>query len=143
MSFMDSARERLQSEDATERASMLRALSAGREVADDVLGLVEKLLDDRSVARMYIPFKYGELRYIAAETYSKMLFYRGRLEPFVLPNTIIPIKAEKMVQIRMNEGLLDDPPYKSPLEWFAELRDRGLLEIVDGVFDRQYFDMDD
>lgn len=143
MSFMEGALTRLRSGDATERASMLRALSSGTNVSDDVLAQLEKLLDDYSIARMYIPFKYGEVRYIAAETYAKMLFHRGRKEPLVLPKTIIPIKAEKMVKIRMNANLPDDPPYKGPLEWFTDLRSRGLLEIVDEVFDRQYFDMDE
>jgi hypothetical protein len=143
MSFMDKAREELHSDDPTRRATILWSLAAGSEVPDDVLELVAKLLDDHSVARMYVPFRYGEVRYIAAETYAKMLFHRGRLEPFVLRNAIIPLKLERLGRIREDAGLSDGAPGKRPLDTFTELRDLGLLEVVDEVFDRSYFDMNE
>lgn len=141
MSFMDKARHKLQSEDPTERATTLWALAAGSDVPDDVLELIANLLDDRAPARMYVPFRYGEVRYIAAETYAKMLFHRGRKEPFILQDVVAPMKLERLYKIR--EQVADDPSCKGPLEWFAKLRDEGMLEIVDEVFDRQYFDMDE
>jgi hypothetical protein len=143
MNFMDKAREELQSDDPTARATILWSLSAGSEVPDDILAMISKLMEDHSAARMYIPFRYGEVRYIAAETYAKMLFHRGRVEPLVLPKAIVPRKLERLSRIREHAGLSPSTAPKGPLALFAELRDLGLLEIVDEVFDRSYFDMND
>lgn len=143
MSFMDEAREVLKGDDAVEKANTLWAMSAASDVPDDVLELIRRHLDDHSVVRMYISFRYGEIRYLAAEMYAKLLFQRGRVEPLVLPKAIVPIKSEKLIKIRMAAGLPDGPPNKNSLDWFVELRDRGLLEVVDEIFDRSYFDTDE
>jgi hypothetical protein len=141
MTFMDDVRHTLQHGDATEKSNKLWAMRGRTELPEDVLAIVEKLTDDRSVARMYIPFRYGELRHLAAEIYAKMLFHLGRREPFLLKDSILPLKGDQLEAIRRRVGL--SKSYQGPIASFTELREQGLLEVVDEVFERRYFDLED
>jgi hypothetical protein len=106
---------------------------------DDLMAAVEELTQDRSVVRMYIPFRYGELRHIAMEVYARMQFLLGRTEPVILKGSIAPLKGEQLEAIRRRAGL--PTSYLGPIASFTELREQGLLQLIDEVFDRRDFDL--
>lgn len=137
---LDETRRVLQEGSPTDKATRLWSLAVAVDVPDDVMLLIANLMEDRSPARMYIPFRYGEVRYIAAETYAKLQFEKGRTEPVLLMQTIAPIGGDRLEAIRKGAGL---PQARiDALAWFAELRERGLLEVIDEVFDLEYFNVD-
>lgn len=140
MTNLDDARRVLREGSPTEKATELRALAWAIDVPDDVMHLIAGLMDDPSPARMYAPFRYGEVRYIAAETYAKLQFDRGRIEPVILKSTTIPRRRENLDKIGNSAGV--SSANMDSLAWFAALRERGLLETIDEVFDREYFQDD-
>jgi hypothetical protein len=141
MKLHDEVRQMLQHGNATDKATELWSLAKALDVPDDIMELVKILMEDRSVARMYVPFRYGEVRYIAAETYARLQFRRGQKDPVILRDTIVPLRSDRLAQIREKSGLSTSPTRS--LAWFAELRELGLLAVTDEVFDLDYFDMNE
>lgn len=141
MTFLDKARHALLHGDAEEKANKLWVMRGSSLLPDDVMESVEGLTKDRSVVRMYIPFRYGELRHIAMEVYARMQFLLGRREALILRDAIVPLKLEQLEAIRRRAGL--PPSNKGPIASFTELRELGLLQVVDEIFDRRDFDLDD
>jgi hypothetical protein len=141
MMHHDEVRQVLQHGNATDKATELWSLAKALDVPDDIMEMVKSLMEDRSVARMYVPFRYGEVRYIAAETYARLQLRRGQKEAVVLRDAIVPLRSDRLAKIREQSGLSTSPTRSTA--WFAELRERGLLQVIDEVFDRAYFDLEE
>lgn len=140
MTYQDTARNILQRGTATEKATTLVSISRWDEVPDDLVEMISSLLDDRSVAQMFVPFRYGELRYLATQTYALIRLRRGFKESVAVRDTIAPMKAGTIGRLCEEAGI----PFESddPIDWFMELRARGLLPLTDEVFDERSFDLD-
>lgn len=141
MSHLDGIRHTLQHESALKKAVTLVTISQLREVPDDIVALAGSLREDRTVTRMFIPFCYGELGYLAAQVYAYLQFRRGVMEPVTLRETVVPIKGERAMLICEQNGI--DFDLDEPSGWFAALRSRGLLITEDVTFDERSFDLDE
>lgn len=141
MTYMDKARDVLRHGTATQKATTLRSLSIAEEVPSDLVALIEPLLEDNAVAQMYVPFRYGELRYIAAQTYAWVRLRQGHKVSIVVPKTILPVKGENLS--KLYEELKIPFDTHDPIDWFVELRQRGVLKLIDAVFDERSFDLDE
>jgi hypothetical protein len=75
---------RLTSTVPEERVEVLRFLLASPELASSLIYAVEPLLDDRTIATLYIPFRLGEIRNLAAEVVATARAYLNQTEPVVL-----------------------------------------------------------
>lgn len=140
MSFVERARHAMTNGNAEEKANKLWVMRGSSDLPDDLLEAVKALTRDRSVVRMYIPFRYGELRYLAMEVYARMNFLRGRTEGLVLEDAISPLKLEQLERIRAQAGLPSSN--QGPIASFIELRTLGLLAVEDKTFERRDFDLD-
>lgn len=141
MSHLDRIRHKLQHESALNKAVTLVTLSQLSEVPDDIVALAGSLRDDRTVTRMYIPFCYGELRYLAAKVYALLQYRRGIREPVTIRETVVPIKGERAMLICEQNNIEFD--LDEPAGWFSALRARGLLCTEDVTFDERSFDLDE
>ena len=140
MSYMDKARQVLQHGTSAEKATVLKVLCSPVEVADDVVELVARHMDDHSVARMSAPFRYGEIRYLATEAYSLIQFRRGQRSPVVMKDATIPMSLDKLVALCDSSAISRSS--SDPVDWYVALKERGLLPISDEVFDPFVYDLE-
>ena len=125
-----------------ERSVALYAIAATEAPGSDLLSAVESLLDERAIVQMYVPYRYGQLRYIAADALAQLRARVGDMRPIHLAELPVPLNVDRMGQIRSAAGLV---MYTGePAEEYADLVARGLVRVVDRVFDpAEYLDDDD
>lgn len=116
-----------------EKSMTLYTVAGTRTPEPALLSAIECLLDDRSVVQMYVPFRYGELRYIAGDTLALLRARVGDMRPVVLANVPTTLNVDKMFQLRHSAGL--DDFVGEPTEEYADLLKRRLVRIKDDLFD--------
>lgn len=87
-----------------------------------IRGAVERRLDDRSIARLLIPARYGELRLLAAAALAAERHAAGERAPVELRAPPL-LSGEALTALARQAGL----PEARAIEQYARLRDRGLL----------------
>jgi hypothetical protein len=98
-----------------------------------VRSAIEPLLDDVSPCVLQIPYRFGELRYLAAAALVAERCAAGDGEPLLLRCTA-PLTADELAQrwsaaeLPENSGCRD--PTELQLEWFAVLRNHQLLAKI-------------
>jgi hypothetical protein len=141
MTYDVKARHILQHGHPTEKAVVLVNVSYWKEVPDDIVELIDKLRQDRSVARMYAPFRYGELGFLATKVYALIRYRRGFKEPVTIEKTVSPLRGEDLSRLCEKHGVEFDSD--DPVDWFIALKKRGLLNVEDEFFDERSFDLDE
>lgn len=81
---MSHALDQLRSADPRARASMCRALVERPSTDPAVLSACEALLEDRTITLLAIPYRFGEVRAVAAEAVWALRVALGIREPVVL-----------------------------------------------------------
>jgi hypothetical protein len=126
----------LSGDDAHQQALALREL-AQRPTGDiAVREAVERLLGDDTPCVLQIPYRFGELRLLAAAALAAERSASGVRTAVVL-RTIRPLDADQLEQARQASGV--GMPEGSnalviQLQLFATLRNRGLLQQIDVEF---------
>jgi hypothetical protein len=92
--------ERLRSPDVNTRVTMLHALGRLPDVGRDVISELERLLEDCTCARLYTPYRYGELRVLAAEALAVARAKLGDLRPVVLVDVPWVLTTDQMEPFR-------------------------------------------
>jgi hypothetical protein len=141
VTYKEKASHTLRHGTATEKATALLSISQWKEVPEDILEQIDGLRDDRSVARMYAPFRYGEIAYLATRIHALLRCRRGLRETVIARGTVIPLKGERLSKLCEENQILMESD--DPADWFMALRERGLLEVVDEPFDERSFDLDE
>jgi hypothetical protein len=141
MSYQEKARHVLRHGTATEKATALMSVSQWNDVPDEIVKQIDFLREDRSVARIYAPFRYGELGYLASRVYALIQCRRGLKEAVTAHGTVIPLKGEQLSRLCEEHHLAIESD--DPVDWFTALRDRGLLALVDETFDERSFHLSD
>jgi hypothetical protein len=139
MTHVDKARRILQHGDAAEKAAALVRIAYWEVVPEDVILLIDSLRNDRAVTRMYIPFRYGELGYLATRIHALLQYRRGVGEPETIRETVLPLKGEDLSRLCEANGIELDSD--DPVDWFVALKKRGLLKVEDETFDERSFDL--
>jgi hypothetical protein len=139
MSYMDRARHVLQHGTAAQKATVMRSLASPGDVDDDVVDLLASHMDDRTVTRMYAPFRYGELRYIATESHAVIQYRRGRRDGVVMKRATRPMSLDKLAVLCDASGI--SRATSDPVDWYMALRDRNLLPEEDEIFDPSLYDV--
>jgi hypothetical protein len=139
MTFFDKARQVLRGDAPREKARVIWAMRGSVDLPDDVLASIESLLEDRTLVQMDIPYRFGELRYLAADTLASIRARTGRLEPIVLADSFVPKSADKLGQMARAAGMTPLPA--GSIEVCRALLDRGEIRRGEIVFDpREYLE---
>lgn len=81
--------ERLGSENPRHRAMMLAGLSESPALDARVLAACERLLDDREIALLSLPYSFGEVRALATEPVALIRVGLGITEPVVAEDVMV------------------------------------------------------
>jgi hypothetical protein len=91
--------ERLRSNDATTRARMLASIALHPRADRELLTLCERLLDDNEVCLLSIPYRFGEVRWVAADAVAALRSALGIQEPVRLADTFTPCTTDEVAKL--------------------------------------------
>ncbi len=97
--------ERLGSNDARDRARMLQAIAQHPLADRELLAACEKLLEDRDVCLLTIPYSFGEVRWVAADAVAALRAALGIAEPVELRDTFSPCSTDDIAQLAKEASL--------------------------------------
>lgn len=83
----------LQSVDPESRTYILRAIAANPLADEQILAACERLLDDRTIALLSIPYSFGEIRWLAAIAVATLRGVLGRTENVVIDDAFEPVTS--------------------------------------------------
>jgi hypothetical protein len=130
----------LSSGEVQERAAALRA-QAGRPLADPrLLARAEELLSDTTPCLLEIPYVFGEVRWRATQAVAALRAALGKVEPVELRDVPVSISVRKLAQLADAHGLISTGRgNEAMLDYFAQLRERGLLPRGDVYEDPAFY----
>lgn len=133
MTFMERAGATLRNGTPQEKAKAIWAMKGSPNATDDIVAALEGLLDDRTIVQMYIPYRYGELRFLVADVLASLRGRQENWDPVVLKDTFHPKTADKLGQLFQRAGIPEGA--LGSAEMCAELLARGIISREDVVFD--------
>ncbi len=89
----------LGSVDARERVRMLYSIAARPDPEPSILLACEKLLGDREICLLSIPYRFGEVRFVAAEAVSALRESLGIHVPVKLEGTFTPCTSDDVARL--------------------------------------------
>jgi hypothetical protein len=117
-----------------DRAIALRNLSRSPTRDSRVQPVLEKLLNDVTPCLLQIPYRFGELRLLAAQALMAERRATGDNRPVRL-RAIAPLTADELEQTREAAGTRapsrSNDPIENQLDLYSVLRERGVLKEVD------------
>lgn len=114
--------DRLINGDARARAVSLNSL-AGRPRADErLLAACERLLEDRTITLLSIPYEFGEVRWVASDAVASMRALMGRTEVVVIEDVFAPVSSGNVDKLAIEAGV--PPSTKGGIEGDIETLER-------------------
>jgi len=89
----------LASPDARERVRMLHSIAAEPDADRSVLRACEKLLTDREICLVSIPYRFGEVRFVAADAVSALRESLGIQVPVKVEDTFTPCSTDEVARL--------------------------------------------
>jgi len=123
--------EDVNSERASNRASMLRALLNFRLADERVLPYLEQLIHDKSPCILGFPYMFGEVRWLAARALAKERAALGINKPVRLRNVVKPIDTAGIMKAEDAANLDGEGDVEGLLKSLGILRDMGYLPTYD------------
>lgn len=99
--------QELRSPDPRARANMLRNLLREPTLDRRVLEACEQLLDDKTITLLSIPFRFGEIRYVAAQAVLLLRHRMGNAEPVVVTGAVPPLSGNDIGRLATEAGIED------------------------------------
>lgn len=132
--------KQLSSANAFDRATSLHSQSR-RPLADPrLLARAEELLSDTSPCLLEIPYLFGEVRWRATQAVAALRAALGKLERVELRNVPVSLSANELSQLALRHGVTSNQWGKEAmLDYFAQLRERGLLPRSDVLEDPAFY----
>lgn len=119
--------EDLTSSDASLRCAMLRVLWDDPAADARILPYLERLLYDKTPCLLAIPYRFGEIRWLAAHALAAERAALGIMKPVRLRNVVPPLDTGGVVNHEDKAGIDGRGGVEGVLENFAILNDRGYL----------------
>ncbi len=123
--------EDLQSDVIPRRVAALRDLIREPLADARVLPFLEKLLNDTTPCVISIPYRFGEIRYLAAHALAVERTALGIAEPVRMNKIVYPLNTEELVSARKGASIKGRGGVDGMLETFKLLRDMGQLPLGD------------
>lgn len=99
-------------------------------MADDrLLAAAEKLLDDREVCLVQIPYRFCEVRFFAADAVGAIRQAMGNPEPVVLTDTFYPLSGDDVSRYAEAAGVARQLGMDGVLATLRELLVRGGVKL--------------
>lgn len=121
--------EDLSSTDVSIRVDTLKSLS--KEPAEDerVLPYLDNLLDDETLCVVMLPYRFGEVRWLAAKVLLAERAALGYNEPVYLNNVVRPIDVEEFASLASSAGVTSRGGVDGVLETLNILREMQRLPL--------------
>jgi HEAT repeat protein len=97
--------KRLASEDPRVRANTLNGIAANPTADRRLLAIAERLLDDRTICILSLPYKFGEVRWIAADAVAAVRAALSIDTPVVVDDVFAPVSTEEASKLAADAGL--------------------------------------
>lgn len=97
--------KRLASEDPRVRANTLNGIAANPMADRRVLAIAERLLEDRAICILSLPYKFGEVRGIAADAVAALRAALSIEAPVVVDDVFAPVSTEEASKLASDAGL--------------------------------------
>jgi hypothetical protein len=123
--------EGLHSKDLSRRVATLKTLQKYPSQDERVLQHLEALLDDKTPCVVMVPYRFGEIRWLAAQALAAERASLGNKEPVRLENVLRPLDTEEFVALREKAGVKSRGGVDGVLEALATLREMGQLPLYD------------
>jgi superfamily II DNA/RNA helicase len=125
--------EDLSSPDVSIRVATLKTLCQDPTQDERVLPHLEALLNDTTPCVVMLPYRFGEIRWLAAKALAAEYDAIGFNESVHLHNAVRPLDTEEIVSIASAAGIKTRAGVDGVLETLATLRRMGRLPLCDLV----------
>lgn len=123
--------EDLTSSDASFRCVMLRVLWERPAADERLLPYLEYLLHDESPCLLAIPYRFGVVRWLAAQVLAAERAALGILEPVRLQNVVPPLSTGDVLGAEYEAGIKGRGGVEGVLESIGILNEMGYLPRYD------------
>ncbi|GEM31420.1 hypothetical protein NN3_24270 [Nocardia neocaledoniensis NBRC 108232] len=113
----------------------LRTLKKSTNPDARLIPYVKALLDNRTPCKTQIPYRYGEIRWLAAGTLRRIYDAVGIRETIVLRNVPVTQSGDQLDELSWESGNNEVWLHLSFEERFKRLRDMGKLPVRDVVLE--------
>jgi hypothetical protein len=124
--YRDECIEKLSATDPHERVLVLRFLLASPEMASSMLPDIEKLLEDRTVATLWLPMRFGEIRNLAAEVVATGRAHLKQSDIVVLEQAFRTFSYSTLSELA--DSVSTDRTTRNGQSLYQHLRDAGHLK---------------
>jgi hypothetical protein len=123
--------EDLHGKDLCRRVATLKILQKYPSEDERVLQHLEALLDDKTLCVLMLPYRFGEIRWLAAQALAAERASLENEEPVRLQNVVRPLDTEEFVALREKAGVKSRGGVDGVLEALVTLREMGQLPLYD------------
>lgn len=113
------------------RAISLRALKMSPLADERILPYLEELLTDTTPCVIALPYRFGEVRWLAAYALAEEREALGIKEPVRLPGVVRPLDTNELATLAQEANVHGRSGIEGILEEFAQLRELGKLPRYD------------
>ena len=128
---LDEMIEDLRSHKTSIRVATLECLRQDPSKDRRVLPHLEDLLEDRTPSIVMLPYRFGEIRWLAAHALAAERAALGIKEPVRLQDVVRPLSTEEFVAIRNKVGIEVKGGIEGVLKSMRTLREIGKLPLYD------------
>ncbi len=87
------------------RANMLRAIAELPHASAELLAACEKLLADQTITLLSLPYRFGEIRWLAADAVAAVRGVLGIAEPVVIQNVMPSLTTNDVMRLATAAGM--------------------------------------
>lgn len=121
--------EDLSSPDVSIRVEMLKCLYREPAADERILPYLEDLLDDDTISVIFLPYRFGEVRWLAAKVLVAERAALGHNTPVYLDNVFQPINTEEFASLARSAGVKSSGGLDGILEALVVLRKMKRLPL--------------
>lgn len=113
--------------------STLQVLQASPSGDRRIIPYLKELLTDTTLCIVSVPYRYGEIRWLAAYALRSESRASGLAETITLADVVRPLDFNEVATLARNAGVWTDPPFPGALDTVERLRKLGKVPLDDIV----------
>lgn len=113
---------------ARDRVETLKQIAEAPIVDARLLAAAEQLLNDREICLVQIPYRFGEVRFFAADAVGALRRLGGDARPVILTDTFYPLTSDDVGNYATAAGVeTTNSGIEGVIETLRELRERRAI----------------